>query len=126
MNLKKTRFFAAVLGAVCFASLKMAGGIPPAADSPGALRYETSCAVIDSNSVDGYVTNQSPDVYQVTGQVRFVFSAANSMSRPAIVYAANSMVQAGQSVRVARVKLAFQPLPGETCRFEVKDAIRKG
>jgi hypothetical protein len=28
-------------------------------------------------------------------------------------------------VRVARVKLAFEPLPGETCSFEVNDAIRK-
>ena len=90
-----------------------------------ALRYATDCIVIGSSSVDGYVTNQSTDTYHVVGQVRFVFSAADSMSRPAIVEAESSAVPAGQTARVARVKLAFQPLPGESCRFEVKDAIRK-
>ena len=57
--------------------------------------------------------------------VRFIFPETDSMSRPAIVYTANNSVPAGQTVRVARVKLAFEPLPGSTCRFEVKDAIRK-
>jgi hypothetical protein len=113
----RTLLFAVAAGAASIAS---------AADPSGALRYTTNCVVIDSNSADGYVTNQSTDTYHVIGEVRFVFSAPDSMSRPAIVEAENSAVPAGQTARVARVKLAFQPLPGETCRFEVKDAIRKG
>ena len=125
MNTRKTWFFAAALGAVALGSWKTAGGLASPADQPGALSYQTRCALVDFNSADGYVTNLSADTYQVIGQARFVFSAANSMSRPAILFAANSMIPAGQTVRVARVKLAFQPLPDETCSFEVKDAIMK-
>lgn len=96
-----------------------------AAQPPAVLNYATSCAIIDANSADGYVTNLSTNTYQVTGPVRFVFSSPNDMSRPAIAYTANSMIQGGQTVRVARVKLAFQPRPEETCHFEIKDAVRK-
>jgi hypothetical protein len=77
------------------------------------------------NSVEGYVTNQSPDPYAVNGQVRFVFSAQDSMSRPAIVTPADSLIPPGQTVRVTSVKLTFRPQAGETCRFEVEGALRK-
>lgn len=96
-----------------------------AAQPPAVLNYATSCAVIDANSADGYVTNLSTNTYQVTGPVRFVFSSPNDMSRPAIVYTANGIIPAGQTVRIARVKLAFQARPEETCQFEIKDAVRK-
>ena len=97
-------------------------------DSVGAMErkgFAVDVIYVDSNSVDGYVTNLGSDTVQVTGEVRFIFSEENSMSRPAIVYPANTLVPAGQTARVARVKLAFQLRPGETCRFEVADAIRK-
>ena len=125
MKLTNPFFLAAALGAVSIASLRMAGGVPPTADPPASLSYATSCAVIDSSSADGFVTNQSRDTYQIIGPARFVFSAADSMSRPVIVYTANSIVGPGETVRVASVKLAFQPLPAETCRFEVKDSVRR-
>ncbi|HEX4048967.1 MAG TPA: hypothetical protein VH309_14070 [Elusimicrobiota bacterium] len=112
MNFQKAWLFAAALAALGFA----------ATDAPA---YTTRCEVIDASAVDGYVTNESPDAFQVAGQVRFIFSAANSMSRPAIASPANSLVPPGQTVRVAHVKLAFQPQPGETCRFDVSDAVRK-
>jgi hypothetical protein len=92
---------------------------------PGDLRYTTRCVVVELNSVEGYVTNQSLDSYEVSGQVRFVFSAQDSMSRPAIVTPAASLIPAGQTVRVTSVKLTFRPLAGETCRFEVEGALRK-
>jgi hypothetical protein len=92
----------------------------------GVLSYATSCAIVDAGSVDGYVTNTGQgEADLVLGEVQFIFSSENSMSRPAIVFSANTIVPAGQTVRVAHVKLAFEPLPGETCQFEVKDAIRK-
>jgi hypothetical protein len=119
MEIKKIWFFAAALAAAALASWQSAGG------QPSSLTYSTSCSVIDLNSADGYVTNLSPDTYQVSGPTHFTFTTANSMSRPAILYVANSIVQAGQTVRVARVKLPFVPLPEETCRYEVDSAIRK-
>lgn len=115
MDIQKAWLFAAAAAALGFA----------ATDAPPPLRYATRCEVIDSSAVDGYVVNESPDDYQVAGQVSFVFSSPNSISRPAISSLANSQVPPGQTVRVAHVKLAFQPLPGEACRFDVRDAIRK-
>jgi hypothetical protein len=95
------------------------------AQAPGDLRYTTNCVVVELNSVEGYVTNQSPDPYAVNGQVRFVFSAQDSMSRPAIVTPADSLIPPGKTVRVTSVKLTFRPQAGETCRFEVEGALRK-
>jgi hypothetical protein len=120
MIFRKTWFFAAAIGAGFLSSPTRA------AEAPGALSYATSCAIVDAGTVDGYVTNKGQgEAYLVLGEVQFIFTSEDSMSRPAIVFTANSVVPAGQNVRVAHVKLAFEPLPGETCRFEVKDAIRK-
>ena len=88
------------------------------------LNYATSCAVI-GDTVDGYVTNASQNTYQVTGPVRFVFSTPADMGRPSVTYTANSLIPAGQTARVAHVKLAFTPNPGDTCSFEVNEAVRK-
>lgn len=86
------------------------------------LNYATSCAVI-GDTVDGYVTNASSNTYQVTGPVRFVFASANDMARPSVTYTANSLIPAGQTARVAHVKLAFAPSPGDTCSFEVTESV---
>jgi len=88
------------------------------------LNYATSCAVI-GDTVDGYVTNASQNTYQVTGQVRFVFASQADMGRPAVTYPANSLIPAGQTARVAHVKLSFTPNPGDTCSFEVGDNLKK-
>jgi len=48
------------------------------------------------------------------------------MSRPSIAAPANSIIPPGQTVRVVRVKLTFTPLPGERCRFDVTEVLRKG
>jgi hypothetical protein len=95
-----------------------------AAAAAAALNYSTSCAVVDPSSADGYVTNFSTSTYQVTGPVRFVFSTPNDMSRPAIVVNVNAMIPAGQTARIAHVKLAVQPSMGGLCAFQVHDAIR--
>ena len=117
MNIKKSWLFAAALGTIFIPPLR-------AADSP--LSYATSCVVVDPDSADGYVTNHGQgSAYVVLGAVQFIFTADNSMSHPAIAFYANSIVPAGQTVRVAHVQLPFVPLPGETCRFEVKDAVSK-
>jgi hypothetical protein len=125
MKTAKPWILAAAFGAAAFASSGARGYEAPGQAPAVSLRYATSCAVADPDVVDGYVTNASSDVYQVVGQVRFVFSSDKDMSRPAIVFPANTLVPPGQTVRVAHVKLAFQPLPGETCRFEAGETIRK-
>ncbi len=90
-----------------------------------ALNYATSCAVVDGSSADGYVTNLSTSTYQVTGAVHFVFVTPNDMSRPSIAVTGNSLIPAGQTARVAHVRLAFQPAAGDGCGFDVIEAIRR-
>jgi hypothetical protein len=120
MKFRKTWFFAAALGAVFLST------IPRAADAPGALSYATSCVLVAPDSADGFVTNQGQgSSYLVNGVVQFIFTADNSISHPAISFTAASIVPAGQTVRVAHINLPFDPLPGETCRLEVKDALSK-
>lgn len=111
-----------LLGALLLLSL---GRAQPLDRPPGDLRYATRCVVVESASVEGYATNQSLDVYEVVGQVRFVFASGDSISRPAITTPANSLLPPGQTVRVVSAKLAFRPQAGETCRFEVEGALRK-
>ena len=88
------------------------------------LNYATSCAV-SGNTVDGYVTNASSNTYQVTGPVRFVFSSAADMARPAVTYPANSLIGPGQTQRVAHVTLGFSPVSGDSCSFEVEESVKK-
>lgn len=88
------------------------------------LNYATSCAVT-GDTVDGYVTNASSNTYQVTGPVRFVWSSPSDMGRPSVTYTANSLIPAGQTARVAHVKLAFTPNPSDTCSFELGENVRK-
>lgn len=88
------------------------------------LNYATSCAVI-GDTADGYVTNASSNTYQVTGPVRFVFSSATDMARPATTFPANSLIGPGQTARVAHVKLAFRPTSGDSCSFVVDESVRK-
>lgn len=91
----------------------------------GALAYDTNCVVDQSNTLDGYVANRSLDQYQVTGEVQFSFWIGNSMSRPVIQLPGSGVVPSGQTVRVARTRLLFQLKPGEQCRLDVTNAIRK-
>jgi hypothetical protein len=113
----KACLFAAALGTALLPS-------PLAAESP--LSYATSCVLVAPNGADGYVTNGGQgSAYLVSGVVQFIFTADNSMSHPAIALSAASIVPAGQTVRVAHVNLSFDPLPGETCRLEVKDALTR-
>jgi hypothetical protein len=120
MNFRKIRFFAAALGAVFLSTM------PKAAEAPETLSYATSCVLVDPDTADGFVTNHGQgSAYLVNGMVEFVFTADNSISHPAIAFSAASIVPAGQTVRVAHINLTFEPLPGETCRFEVKDSISR-
>ena len=105
--------------AVFLGAVALAAAAPPAV-----VNYATSCAVI-GGSADGYVTNLSTETYHVTGPVRFVFSSGIDMSRPSVGFTANSAIPPGQTVLVARTKLAFQPAPADACGFEVGEAIRK-
>jgi hypothetical protein len=89
------------------------------------LRYQTRCALVEEGYAEGYVANQDRDAYVVSGTVRFVFAAQDSISSPTIEVPADAVVPAGQTVRVARVKMTFQPPPGAECRFSVQGLVRK-
>ena len=123
MNIQKTRLFAAALGVACLASWNRVGS--PASAATDGFSFATRCDVVDEISADGYVTNESQDTYQVSGEVRFVFTDRTNMSRPEIVSSANILIPPGQTVLVVRIKLAFQPKPGETCRFSIGDSLTK-
>ena len=116
----------AAVGFAACTGLSSARGIPSAPVPPvEELHYHASCSVIDSDSLDGYVSNLSTDTYLVQGEVRFKFVSANSMSRPEIVVQTDSVIPAGKTVLISHARLMLLLLPGETCRFYVKDVIRK-
>ncbi len=121
MNVRRALISVAAAGAAGLAAWDLAGGAP----ATDALVYDTNCGIVDSNSAEGYVTNKSRVALQITGEVRFVFSAADSMSHPAIVYAANSVVPPGQTVRVGSVKLAFELFRGKRAGSTSSDAVRR-
>ena len=92
---------------------------------PPVLRYQTSCSVHESRSVEGYVTNLSGDMYQVSGPVRFNFYSANTISHPEFLLEANAFIPAGATVRVVQAQVFFQSTPGESCAFDVSASIGK-
>ena len=124
MDKSRRWIWGAALSGAVLASLGTVRKTPSSAD-PGGLYYQATCAVVEANSIDGYVSNLSQEAYQVYGQVRFTFSAGNSMSHPDILVPASGIVPPGQTLRVARARLAFQLRPGETCAFDVKNGIRR-
>ncbi len=124
MNNPRRRMFAPVFGAV-LAVLAMADGRAPVEGARGGLLYRTDCAAAAPNTVDGFVTNGSQDAFQAAGEARFVFSTADSMSRPAVLVQVDSLIPPGATVRVARAYLAIILGPNEKCRFEVRGVIRK-
>lgn len=124
MDKKRWWIWGAVLCVVALALLVAVRGLSSPTD-PSKLYYQATCAVIESSSVDGYVSNLSQDVYQVYGNARFTFTSTYSMAHPDILVQVNGIIPAGQTVRVARARLAFQLRPGESCAFDIKNGIRK-
>jgi hypothetical protein len=124
MNTKNKIAIAALVSAALL-GLHEARGIPPVQTPETPLHYQASCSIVDFNSVDGYVSNLSTDVYRVQGQARFKFRLENSMSHPQILVTTDNVIQPGETARVSRTHLTFTLLAGETCRFDVKGAIRK-
>ncbi|MFI5360928.1 MAG: hypothetical protein ACHQ49_03065 [Elusimicrobiota bacterium] len=113
------------LSAASLAALVKVRGFPSALNAR-APSYDTSCAIADAAAaVDGYVSNTSPDSYRVAGEVRFSFPVVNATPRPDILVQADGPIPAGQTARIARARLAFPLRPGESCAFDVKNALRK-
>ncbi|MFI5361820.1 MAG: hypothetical protein ACHQ49_07605 [Elusimicrobiota bacterium] len=115
----------AAFAAAALAALAAAFGVPWARGTDDEPHYQTNCSVVEPDAAEGYVSNASPDLYRVSGVVRFKFLEANSMSRPVLQAQADSLIPAGETVRVARVQLTSRLRPGEACLFDVTDAIRK-
>ncbi len=115
----------AVLGVSVLGTFLGARGFLSAQVPPPILRYQTSCSLHESRSVEGYVTNLSGDMYQVSGPVRFNFYSANTISHPEFLLEANAFIPAGATVRVVQAQVFFQSTPGETCAFDVSAAVGK-
>lgn len=114
-----------LLGVAALAIIGKDRGLPASGASVAPLNYLTRCAVVESNSIDGFVSNQSPDSYRALGEVRFVFTAGGGEPRSEILVQSNVQVPAGATARVARARLDHPLGAGETCRLDVEGALRK-
>ncbi len=92
---------------------------------PGGGRpYQTSCEIVDSTTVSGIVTNPGPDFVRIDGLVRFIFTVADSMSRPTVQVQSALMVPPGRTVNVAVARIGSSLNPSELCRLDVSGAIQ--
>ena len=91
---------------------------------PGRLQYQTGCEAIDSNTVEGFVTNNGLALIQINGLVSFNFTVAGAPSHPSVQVQATALVPPARTVRVARERLAWSLLPNETCQLDVSGAVR--
>lgn len=91
---------------------------------PGTPQVQTGCQAVDETTVEGFVTNPGTGMIKIDGLVRFTFSVANSMSRPALQVPASAMVPPGRTVSVARAKLIWSLAPNEVCQLDLTGAVR--
>lgn len=87
--------------------------------------HATRCAVVESGSVDGFVTNRASVPARVFGEVRFLFIANGAASRPDLLVQSDVEIPAGETVRVARARLNAPLRAGEACRLDVEPSLRK-
>ncbi len=110
--------------ALLTAALASSARAQPAPILPTGARYATRCALVDSSRVEGFVINLGPVPIQLSGAVRFVFSATSPIAHPTIQTQSGALIAPGTTVSVARAQLISEPLPGDTCRLDVHAAIR--
>ncbi|MBI2789847.1 MAG: hypothetical protein HYX59_14325 [Elusimicrobia bacterium] len=91
---------------------------------PGTGPYQTGCEAVDETTVEGYVKNNGTGMIRIDGLVRFSFTVANSMSRPAVQTQGAALVPPGRTVSVARARLVWSLMPGESCQLDVTGAVR--
>lgn len=91
---------------------------------PGGLPIQTGCEAVDATTVEGFVRNNGTGMIRVDGLVRFSFTVANSMSRPAVSVQGSALIPPGRTVSVARARLVWSLMPGEVCQLDVSDALR--
>lgn len=115
------RSYAGLLAAAALLAAALAvAGLPDAA----ATLPPTACVSVDETTVTGLVTNPGPDVLRVEGMVRFVFIAANTMSRPTIQVPSAVLIPPGRTMNVALARVGSSLLPSESCRLDVSGAVR--
>lgn len=123
MKRKSGWFAVAALGAAVASAVVLESGTAQFAPPPTGP-YQTGCEAVDENTVEGFVRNNGTGMIRVDGLVRFSFTVANSMSRPAVQVQGAALVPPGRTVSVARARLVWSLLPGETCQLDVSGAIR--
>ncbi|UPT74888.1 MAG: hypothetical protein M0D55_04020 [Elusimicrobiota bacterium] len=105
-------------------SLAAVAALAASASSPVAVPPPTACAS-GATEAAGFVTNPGPDLLVIAGPVRFVFETEGSMSRPMVVVQAQTLVQPGETARVATARLEAALGAAEICRFDVSQALSR-
>lgn len=123
-RIEKKKLFILALGAAALATLGKAGGVSLMTAAPAPPNVVTRCAVVETGSVDGFVSNQGSDPQRLRGEVRFVFTSDGSSSRPDQLVQSDVELPPGKPVRVARARLNAPLRPGEECRLDVEASLR--
>lgn len=123
MKTKAGWFVVAALAAAAVSAVVLEKGAAQYAP-PGSLPYQTGCAAIDATTVEGYVTNPTTGLVRIDGLVRFTFTMANSMSRPAVQVPGSALIPPGRTMSVARAKLLWSLQSGEVCQLDVAGAVK--
>lgn len=123
MKTRRGWFVVAVLGAAFMSGAVLERG-KAQFSPPSALPIQTGCEAVDATTVEGFVRNNGTGMIRVDGLVRFTFTVANSMSRPAVSVQGSALIPPGRTVSVARARLVWSLTPGEVCQLDVSDALR--
>jgi hypothetical protein len=123
--IEKRKRWILALGAVALATLGKVRDGSPAGSYLLPPLYATRCAVVESGSVDGFVTNRASVPARVFGEVRFLFVADGAASRPDLLVQTDAEVPAGETMRIARARLSAPLREGEDCRLDVEPSLRK-
>lgn len=91
---------------------------------PGQARYQTGCEAAGPATVTGFVKNPGTGIIRIEGTVRFTFTVANALSRPAVEMRVDAAVPPGQTAAVAQAKLFPELKPDEVCFFDPGPAVR--
>lgn len=119
MNVNLRRLSGAVFCAGVLAAYALAVTPPPPAGpgGPVELRYDAHCLAAEQGWVEGVVTNSTGETGVATGQAKFLFYLAGSISRPELDVFVDAIIPAGQTTRVARARIVSELRPGEACAF---------
>lgn len=116
-------YIVAVCGAVAFLGSSLTRGSAQSMP-PTEVQFQTGCAPVDPNTVEGFVTNPGTTIIRIDGMVRFSFTTAGSMSRPSLQVMGSAVVPPGRTLSVTRARLPWELGSNESCQFDITGAVR--